>query len=152
MKIKSRPVSDEELKKELPKKKYVEMMESLRLIKFASKHKISDFNSTAGLIPIPLHLLKSRISKEDEYYIYKFVAIRCNEQQYQDMRSFLFLMENSDLPEVKIIMEKLKKYGKQKKYYREFMNNIWKRPEKSGFKPGDLTLAGYSKKYDGREK
>ena len=130
-KITSRKISEEEAFEGLSPKRIEAIMRDVANIKFASKHNLEHFGGTYSSIPIPLHLLGKKMSKNDQYIIHQMVALIANDIHGRCARTVQYVhkMPKED-SNVKMLVKNSRYAQKRGKEHKKLLDNLWKRKDK----------------------
>ena len=126
-----RKISEKEAFEGLSPKRIAAMKRDLTNIKFASKHGMEIFGGTYSSIPLPVHLLGKKLSKNDERIIAGMVALIVNEhaERYAKTVQYLHKMPKSDA-NVQMIVKNSKYAIKRGKEHGKLLKTLWARKAK----------------------
>jgi hypothetical protein len=131
LKITARRITEEEAVEGLSPKRAAALKKDLMDLRYASKHKIETFNGSYSSVPIPLHILKSKISKEDEHNIYQLVAMVVNKLKGRHARTVRFVSSLPKESEHRQRIIKQCKYSERRgQEDKVALDKLWKRKEK----------------------
>lgn len=130
-KITMRQVSDKEMFEGMSKKTIDRLKKDVANIKFASKNKMEIFGGTFSSIPIPLHLLARKLSKQDEYIISQMIAFIVNDAHARCAKTVQYINKMpKDHPQVKMILKNTNYAIKRGKEHKDILDKLWKRKDK----------------------
>jgi hypothetical protein len=132
-----RSISEKEAFEGLSPKRIAAMKQSLANIKFASKNKIEVFSGTYSSVPIPVHLLGKKLSKNDERIIAGLVALIVNDVHGKFARTIQYIHKMpKDNPQVQMIVKNSKYAEKRGKEHKKLLDELWAKKDK--LKKGEL--------------
>ena len=138
------PISREDFLSTFKGKKLKKMQESMAKMDLSKKHNIDTFSGVAHSVPIPTHLLKSRISKSNEHVIAQMVAHIVNKERGMLARTVEFLDKHpAGTPEGDLVRKGIKWTKKCGKESDEALNELWKKPK--GYVVGPYEVSSISR-------
>jgi hypothetical protein len=122
-------------------------IESFRQHDIEVKHGIDMLGATAHSIPVPTHVLKSRISKKDQYTIHQMVAMIENKYKARLAKTIRFILKrDKNHKDVQTILKNTGHVIETGEADELALDALWKRSKTQKLAKHELFLERYSSK------
>ena len=130
-KVSIRRISEKEMYEGMSPKRIERLKEDLYNIRFASKLNLEVFGGTSASVPIPVHLLGRKLSKNDEYLISQMVALIVNDHAARYAKTAQYIHKAPKDDKHSLMIVKNSKYAvKRGKEHKALLKKLWARKEK----------------------
>ena len=138
--ITTKSITRKEFLENFTGKKLKTMKESLKIGDLEAKYNIDAFHGYCHSVPIPVRLLRSRISKQDEYAISQMIAHVVNKEKGTFARTAQFLDKHpAGTAKGDLVRKGIKWTIEGGKEGQAAMDEMWAKPE--GYKVGKYEVA-----------